>query len=416
MHPRAARSRRGRCGMLGSLPDPPWCWPRLVQEMLEVGAVHILLIGPCHDQGSLPPYLDVLAEGVQRQGVTVDRLGTATMPLDRQRGAFWPAERIIQAADDLLDGVDLTKYDLLSVHFGNQEIEQLVPVRWAGRPRPVAVYHVHSPDWSLFVDQVPNPGLHRAVAQGVAGMDGLVYFGSYARQRLGETPAGRLPSVVSFFPSTIPAGVSTVDGSGSVPVRDWLRQHEGMVCASLYGFASPWKDLPGLLAAFERMHVPLRFALAGTTWRSPQYAGVDLADAVFPRTRRVGPVELTIVASYLDPTQRSALVAATDLAIVPYRSHPSFQGSGAIADYLARGVPVVATDVANMRELVQDGGLLVTPGDPAALSEALDQVAGDQRLRHRLRRAAQQRMHLFTPDAHAASCLAFYRRVVSALS
>jgi len=376
--------------------------------------VRILLIGPCHEQGSLPPYLDVLAEGLRAHGAIVDRLGTTTLPLDRERGVFWPSERIVQAADALLDTVDLRKYDLLSVHFGNQEIEQLIPVRWDGRRRPPAVHHVHSPDWSLFVDHVPDPELRRAVAQGVYQMEGLVYFGSYAQQCLQATPAARLPSVVSFFPSTIPTATPTDDSSGVRPVLDWLRGRDGVVRASLFGFASPWKDLPGLLAAFERMQVPLRFALAGSTWHQPQHAGVDLATAVFPQTRRVGPVELTVLASYLDPSQRAALVEATDLAIVPYRPHPSFQGSGAITDYLAHGVPVVAADVANMRELVQDGGLLVPPADPRALADALDQLAGDKRLRDRVRQSARQRASLFTPKAHAASCLAFYQRVASA--
>jgi glycosyltransferase involved in cell wall biosynthesis len=199
----------------------------------------------------------------------------------------------------------------------------------------------------------------------------------------------------------------------SLPVLDWLDERDGAARSSLYGFASPWKDVPGLLAAFEQMKLPLCFVLAGSTWLLPQHAGVDLTAAEFPRTQRVGPVELTVVASYLDPGQRAALVNATDLAIVPYRSHPSFQGSGAITDYLARGVPVVATDVANMRELVQDGGLLVPPGNTAALAGALDQLAGDDRLRGRLRETARRRANQFTPAAHAASCLAFYQRVVS---
>jgi glycosyltransferase involved in cell wall biosynthesis len=375
--------------------------------------MRILLIGPCHEQGSLPPYLDVLAEELRAQGAEVDRLGTATLPLDRERQAFWPAEQIVQAADALLDSAELGKYDLLSVHFGNQEIEQLVPVRWDGRPRPPAVHHVHSPDWSLFTDHVPDPELRQAVAEGVYRMDGLVYFGSYARQRLQATPARRLPSVISFFPSTIPAGTTSGDRSGLQPVLDWLRERDGVVRASLFGFASPWKDLPGLLKAFERMRVPLRFALAGSTWQQPQHAGVDLTEAVFPQTQRIGPVELTVLASYLDPGQRAALVEATDLAIVPYRPHPSFQGSGAITDYLARGVPVVATDVANMREIVQDGGLLVPSEDPTALADALDLLAGDDGLRDRVRSSARQRASLFTPQGHAASCLAFYQRIAS---
>ena len=50
------------------------------------------------------------------------------------------------------------------------------------------------------------------------------------------------------------------------------------------------------------------------------------------------------------------------------------------------GLPVVATDVGDIREMVAtpNRALIVRPGDPAALAEALDKVAGDRDLRLRL--------------------------------
>lgn len=92
---------------------------------------------------------------------------------------------------------------------------------------------------------------------------------------------------------------------------------------------------------------------------------------------------------YLDPGQRRALTAATDVAVFPYRNSPAFQGSGAITDYLAPGVPVVATDVANMADLIGDGddaaGDVVPPGDPADLARALDRYSDqDHQTKRRL--------------------------------
>ena len=376
--------------------------------------MRILLIGPEHDAGSVPPYLAVLAAGLRAQGATVDRLGSRTPPVD-DRGAFWPAERIVAAADALLAGVDLCAYDLLSVHFGNNETEQLLPVRWAGRPRPPAVHHLQSLGWTLFSTQVVHRTLWAAVVDGVHRMDGLVYFGSYARQALATTPAARVPSEVAFMPTTIPDGATATAPSRQPPALRDLSVDDGRLRATLYGFASPWKDVPRLLAAFERMRRPLRFTLLGPSWDAPPHAGVDLAAAVHPRRRRWGPVQVTVAPRYLAAHQRLALVEATDLAVLPYREHPGFQGSGAVTDYLARGVPVVATDVANMRELVGDAGVIVPAGDPAALAAALDRVAGDRDFLARLRAAACRRAALFSPATHAIRSLAFFRRVMQGM-
>ena len=62
----------------------------------------------------------------------------------------------------------------------------------------------------------------------------------------------------------------------------------------------------------------------------------------------------------------------------------------AVVEALALGVPVVATRVGGVPEVVADGvnGLLVPPGDVAALAEAIGRIAGDHALRDRLAAAA----------------------------
>jgi len=61
----------------------------------------------------------------------------------------------------------------------------------------------------------------------------------------------------------------------------------------------------------------------------------------------------------------------------------------ALMESLALGVPVVATDVAGIRDAVQDGrdAVLVPPGRPAELARALNAVVGDATLRRRLAEA-----------------------------
>jgi glycosyltransferase involved in cell wall biosynthesis len=68
-----------------------------------------------------------------------------------------------------------------------------------------------------------------------------------------------------------------------------------------------------------------------------------------------------------------------------------------VTEALARGLPVIATAVGGLPESLgraADGcrpGILVPPGDQAALSRALDSWLSDPELRRRLRRAARER-------------------------
>jgi glycosyltransferase involved in cell wall biosynthesis len=68
-----------------------------------------------------------------------------------------------------------------------------------------------------------------------------------------------------------------------------------------------------------------------------------------------------------------------------------------VTEALARGLPVVATDVGGLPEALGHGtdgirpGLLVPPADPTALAWALRSWLGDAELRARLQRAARER-------------------------
>jgi MMP alpha-(1->4)-mannosyltransferase len=59
---------------------------------------------------------------------------------------------------------------------------------------------------------------------------------------------------------------------------------------------------------------------------------------------------------------------------------------------MACGTPLVATTGGALPEVVDDGGLLVPPGDPGALAGALLQVLGSPSLQARLGAAARRRV------------------------
>lgn len=371
--------------------------------------MRILLIGPCHPGGSIPPYLDVFAAALRNCGARVHRIGSAGVPYEPAARAFWPADRILEHASGLLRGTDIGAYDVISLHFGNLEIEQLLPVLWAGRRWAPVVCHVHSLEPALFRSHVPDVALRDAVDKAAAAMDGYVFFGEHARRQLIGRTGSAVPSTVAWLPATIPPGTRQ---SASPRLARGLAAAGGAPVGSLCGYAAPWKDPATLLTACQKATTPARIVLAGPFWDDPAQAGADLtreSAALVPH----GPVEVTVVAEYLGHGARRALAAASHFAVFPYRPQPAFQGSGAIADYLAHGVPVLATDVANMAEITGDAGLVTPPGDPAAFAGSLDRFAADHAFRARMREAASQRAHLFTAGHHARACLRLYEQVTA---
>lgn len=98
--------------------------------------------------------------------------------------------------------------------------------------------------------------------------------------------------------------------------------------------------------------------------------------------------------------------------------HPAtMEGLGvALLQAASAAVPVVATRVGGIPEAVVDGvtGLLVPPGDSAALGAACRRLLGDEALRLRMGAAGQARMRAeFSPAAMVAGNLAVYRELLA---
>ncbi|MBI3083101.1 MAG: glycosyltransferase, partial [Candidatus Omnitrophica bacterium] len=154
--------------------------------------------------------------------------------------------------------------------------------------------------------------------------------------------------------------------------------HEGPWRIGLFGRLSPIKGQAIALRACERLlqkRIPVKLCLAGDAPGSP---GRVALESLIARLKLGEAVEWLGVRQDI-----AALIASMDLIVVPSTYPESFGRS--VIEAQAVGRPVVASRLGALADLVEDGtsGLLVSPGDPLALAQALERLIQDPSLRTR---------------------------------
>ena len=107
------------------------------------------------------------------------------------------------------------------------------------------------------------------------------------------------------------------------------------------------------------------------------------------------------------------ILAAADLFVFPsfYEGLP-----GAVIEAMALGLPIVASDIEPVREMVEEGrnALLVKPGSPTELASAIERLLDDRQTARAFgRRSREMFEERFTLEQSMVQLMAFYREVVS---
>jgi glycosyltransferase involved in cell wall biosynthesis len=152
------------------------------------------------------------------------------------------------------------------------------------------------------------------------------------------------------------------------------------------GSLKPWHGLPTLVEAFALLqgrHPDARLRVVGEGPEGPRLLE-DLS-----RRGLSGAAELT---GAVPPGDVPGLLAGMDAAVAPYPRLKRFYFSPLkVYEYMASGLPVVASRVGQLDGLIDDrvNGLLCPPGDATALAAELEELRGDAGLRRRLGAAAR---------------------------
>jgi glycogen synthase len=123
--------------------------------------------------------------------------------------------------------------------------------------------------------------------------------------------------------------------------------------------------------------------------------------------RQQGLGDVVIMMGAVPHSRIPAVLAAGAVLAIPSR----YEELGSVAIEAMRvGLPVVASRTGGLPDVVADGktGLLVPPGDPAALAAALDRLLGDGRERARMHANARVRAGSYDWDVLARRVLEIY--------
>ena len=168
------------------------------------------------------------------------------------------------------------------------------------------------------------------------------------------------------------------------------------------------KGFPVAVAAFARLaerYPDLRLLVVGDG--SERDAVDDLPPAVRSRVEMLGRVDDDRLAGYL---------RAATLYLGPATGGESF--GIVLAEAMAAGLPIVASDIAGYRDVARNGreAVLVPPGDPDALVAAVGRVLDDPALARSLGGSGALRARDFAWDTVADRLVDVYRKVLSAVA
>jgi glycosyltransferase involved in cell wall biosynthesis len=355
----------------------------------------VLHVATTLDPGGAENHLLTLARATRARGHRVDaaylRGGAAGADLFRRAGArvWWLGARGRPGPGAVLRLAALIRrgrYTVVHAHLVEAEAVAALAQALAGGPALVVTRHNDDPFWR-------HPAV-RALATWIGGRaERLIAISDHVRRSFEQLGA---------------------------PAEKLVTVH--------YGLEAPSADLaPEAVRA--RLGVPPGAFVVGAVGRLvPQKGHAVLLDAL----ARVPAVWLVLVGEgELEPSlrARAAELGLSDrVRFLGWRAdapeliggfdvfaHPSlWEGFGLVLlEAMARGVPVVASRVSAIPEIVVDGqtGRLVPPRDPIALAEALAELVADRPGAAALGQAGRRRLdQQFTVDRMAAETIQVYDR------
>jgi glycosyltransferase involved in cell wall biosynthesis len=301
------------------------------------------------------------------------------------RASVWPWRRL--AAYLRRERVDVLHAHMFGSNVWGTVIGRLARV-------PIVVAHEHT--WSF-----EGQALRRMLDRELIGRFGDAFIAVSRDDRRKMIDIERVPAERVRF---IPNGIAS---RAPMPGHD-LRKELGLGPGPLIGAVGTLRAqkaydvLIRAIASMRPKHPDLHLVIAGG---GPERERLE---------RLIGELGLTDVVILLGRRlDVPNLLAGLDVAVCA----SAFEGSPlAVMEYMDAGLPIVATSVGGVPDLIDDGihGLLVAPGDPEGLARALDQLVCDrERARALGARARERRTREFSLDVMVENIEALYTELLA---
>jgi glycosyltransferase involved in cell wall biosynthesis len=282
---------------------------------------------------------------------------------------------------------------LVHIHFASRgsTLRKMLLAKMVLRARQPLILHAHGAAFDRFFNGLP-PFLRRIVRDTLSRADRVVVLSSQWRDFfVREVGVPERKVVILYNPTSLPR---------ELPARTGRTRVQFL----FLGRIGERKGAMHLLQAFGQLPVDLR-ARAHLI-----FAGDGEVDALRMAARELG--EAVQVHSWVDTVQRDALLAESDVFVLP-----SFQEGVPMAmlEAMAYGLPVITTPVGGIPDVVTDGteGYLIAPGDVGALTRAMAALIENESLRLTLGTNARTRAERFDVEHFAAELTGIYRTLLN---
>lgn len=246
----------------------------------------------------------------------------------------------------------------------------IAPTRDQSRPKLIVSQH------NAVLEGSGQQGLKRLAQRWVARRADLVtgassdlvnealLFGA-GRAELAQVPSPRVPELLEQRPADVQMRVKI--RATLFSLVDLLEVDPALPLVVTISRIAPQKNLPVLVEAASRLLSPCTWVVLGD-------GDPDLLTTLRQQAHGLGaPVHFVGARSDADQWLRAA-----EVFVLPSQWEAR---ALVVQEAMAAGTPVVATDVGGLHDLVAGAGLLVKPGDPDAIAEAIDRALSDPGLR-----------------------------------
>ena len=344
---------------------------------------------------------------IERLGIPVEILADRRSSITTPHRFLADMARIRRSLAQLVEHYDI---DIIQTHL--LQVLDFLVLTLRRRERPRVFWTIHNYNFTLRADQLPRYpwllepkrlGYRLLYLSAARWVDGIIGVSSEVRTALLEQ-IGPIDAKISVICNGVDVRRYSQPGDRAA-VRHQLGLPEDAHLMVLVGTLKRQKGHRYLIEAAQQAlprHQKLHILLAGDG---------ELGDELRAQTRELG---LSKHVHFLGSrSDIPALLAACDSFVLPslWEGLPM-----ALIEAMASGLPVIATEVSGTKQVMIPGetGLLVAPGDVAALAQAIDTLLSDGERAKAMGAAARLRVEAaFSARQQAREHIALYRRVIA---